>query len=140
MSKGDKLARQPAVTLDAMADRSWVIFERRLHPPLYDSVMHLAEAKKIAPAKIQHITSPEEAFQFVADGSSIAFLVKAGALLMARNGLTVRPLIEDALSLKTYLASRADNKSKVASELVRAFVRKLSTLGMGKQLSLPIPA
>jgi hypothetical protein len=31
---------------------------------------------------------------------------------------------------KTYLASRADNKSKVASELVRAFMRKLSTLGM----------
>jgi DNA-binding transcriptional LysR family regulator len=138
MSKGDKLARQPAVTLDEMADRRWVIFERRLHPPLYDSVMHLAEAKKIAPAKIQHITAPEEAFQFVADGSSIAFLVKAGALLMARNGLTVRPLVEEALSLKTYLASRADNKSRVASEFVRAYMRKVSDMKKHKQLPLPI--
>jgi hypothetical protein len=41
-------------------------------------------------------------------------------------------------SLKTYLASRADNRSKVASELVRTFVRKISNLGEGKQLSLPI--
>jgi hypothetical protein len=29
--------------------------------------------------------------------------------------------------LKTYLASRADEKSKVISELVRAFMRKLPT-------------
>jgi hypothetical protein len=40
----------------------------------------------------------------------------------------VRPLAEDALMLKTYLASRADEKSKVISELVRAFMRKLPTV------------
>jgi hypothetical protein len=34
--------------------------------------------------------------------------------------------VEEALSLKTYLASRADNRSKVASELARTFVRKIS--------------
>jgi len=138
MSKRDELAAQPSVTLDAMADRGWVLFERRLHPPLYDSVIKLAEERKIAPAKIQHITAPEEAYQFVADGSHIAFLVKAGALIMARNGITVRPLLEKTLLLKTYLASHADNQSKVASELVRAFVRKVSDVGKGKQLSLPI--
>jgi DNA-binding transcriptional LysR family regulator len=138
MSKRDELAAQPSVTLDAMADRGWVLFERRLHPPLYDSVIKLAEERKIAPAKIQHITAPEEAYQFVADGSHIAFLVKAGALIMARNGITVRPLLEKTLLLKTYLASHADNRSKVASELVRAFVRKVSDVGKGQQLSLPI--
>lgn len=58
--------------------------------------------------------------------------MKAGALIMARNGITVRPLVEKALLLKTYLASRADNESKVASELVRAFMRKLSDLSKGK--------
>jgi DNA-binding transcriptional LysR family regulator len=140
MSKRDKLAEQRSVTLNDLADRSWVIFERRLHPPVYDAVMQLARAKKIAPANIKHITAPEEAFQFVADGSSVAFLVKAGALLMSRNGITVRPLREEALLLKTYLASRADNKSKVASELVRAFMRKLANWYPAKQVTLPIPA
>jgi len=119
-----------------MAGRSWVIFERRLHPRLYDSVMKIAEEKKIAPAKIYHITVPEEAFPYVADGSSLAFLVKAGALIMARNGITVRPLAEEALSLKTYLVSRTDNESKVASELVRGFMQKVSDLGRDKQLSV----
>jgi DNA-binding transcriptional LysR family regulator len=140
MSKEDELAGRPSVTLDDLAGRSWVIFERRLHPPVYDAVMQLAEARKIAPADIQHITAPEEAFQFVADGSAVGFLVKAGALLMARNGITVRPLIEESLVLKTYLASRADNKSKVASELVRAFVRKVSNLSKARRFSLPMPA
>jgi hypothetical protein len=49
---------------------------------------------------------------------------------MARNGVPVRPLTEDALILKTYMACRANNKSKAASELVRAFMRKLSHQGM----------
>jgi DNA-binding transcriptional LysR family regulator len=140
MSKRDQLAARPSVTLNDLADRSWVIFERRLHPPVYDAVMQLARGKKIAAAHIKHITAPEEAFQFVADGSSVAFLVKAGALLMARNGITVRPLREEALLLKTYLASRADNKSKVASELVRAFMRKLANWYPAKPVILPIPA
>jgi len=138
MSKQDELAGGPFVTLDAMDNRGWILFERRLHPPIYDSIIQLAEERRIVPKKIQHITAPEEAFQSVADGSCIAFLVKAGALLMARNGITVRPLAEEALLLKTYLAARADNKSKVASELVRAFVRKVSKLTNGRQLSLPI--
>jgi hypothetical protein len=87
--------------------------------------MKLAENRKVAPAKIHHITAPEEAYPFLADGSSLAFFVKAGALVMARNGITVRPLVEKTLFLKTYLASRTDNKSKVASELVRTFMTKI---------------
>jgi hypothetical protein len=59
---------------------------------------------------------------------------------VARNGVTVRPLDEDSLILKTFLASRTDNNSKVASELVRGFMRKLSHLDDHKQLSLPISA
>jgi hypothetical protein len=54
--------------------------------------------------------------------------------------VTVRLLVEDTLVLKTFLASRADNNSKVASELVRGFMRKLSHLEENKQLSLPISA
>jgi len=125
MSKRDELASKTFVTLDAMNGRNWVIFERRIHPPLYDAVMKLAESKKVAPAEIRHITAPEEAYPFLADGSSLAFFVKAGALVMARDGITVRPLAEKTLFLKTYLASRTDNNSKVASELVRTFVTRI---------------
>lgn len=127
MSKEDELASNPFVTLDAMAGRSWVIFERRMHPPVYDSVMRLAQERSISPVKLHHIVVPEDTYPFIADGAAVAFVVKSGAIRIARDGITVRPLAEDSLILRTYLASRADEKSKVVSELVRAFMRKLET-------------
>src|SRR6202034_3312132 len=116
MSKREELARHPAVTLDQMGGRRWILFERQLHPPLYDAIVHAANQCGIRPLSIQHVTAPEEAFPFVADGSAIAFVVKAGALLIARNGVTVRPLNESSLKLRTCLVCRADDESKIASE------------------------
>lgn len=139
MSEEDKLAEQPFLTLDAMAERRWILFDRRLHPPVYDSILQVAEERKIAPAGIQHITSPEEAYPFVVDGSSVAFVVKAGALRIAYDGVTVRPLVEHEFSLKTYLTSRADNESKTLSELVRAFMRKISVFTKAYQPPLLMP-
>jgi DNA-binding transcriptional LysR family regulator len=140
MSKREDLADHPAISLNMLANRRWFLFERRLHPPLYDSILHLAQERGIRPSKIQHFTVPEEVFPFVAEGLGAAFLVKAGALRMARNGVTVRPLAEHELQLKTYLAARADNESRVASELVRAFMRKMSDVNQYKQMQLPISA
>lgn len=131
MSRRDDLACYPALTLEQMANRNWILFERRLHPPLYDSLLQSAKQRNVRPRSIQHIVAPEEAFPFVVDGASIAFLVKAGALLMARSGVTVRPLSEAALRLKTFLVSRADNDSQVMSALVRAYISKLSTALQG---------
>ncbi|HTW43960.1 MAG TPA: LysR family transcriptional regulator [Acidobacteriaceae bacterium] len=140
MARRDPLAAKPAVSLADLTGRRWILFERRLHPPVYDSILEAAEHSNARPNSIQHITTPEEAFPFVADTSAVAFLVKAGALLMARNGVTVRPLVEAELRLHTYLVSRADNDSKLASEIVRTFVSKISEVGAYRQLSLPISA
>jgi DNA-binding transcriptional LysR family regulator len=139
-SKRDELSRHPSVLLDQMGGRRWILFERQLHPPVYDAILHEATQRGIRPLSIQHITAPEEAFPFVADGSAIAFVVKAGALLMARNGVTVRPLNESSLQLKTFLVCRADDDSKIASEFVRAYMRKVSAVKSCKQLPLPISA
>jgi DNA-binding transcriptional LysR family regulator len=140
MSKRDELAKNPSVTLDAMADRCWVLFERRMHPPLYDAVMQQAEQHRIMPAKIQHITIPEDAFPFVAEEGGLVFLTKAGALRMARKGVTVRPLAEETLRVKTYLVCLADNKSKVTSELVRAFKKKLGNIDKATHSPLALSA
>jgi DNA-binding transcriptional LysR family regulator len=132
MSEEDELARRKSVTIDELAGRCWVLFERRMHPPVYDSVLQLAEVRKARPTRIQHTVIPEEAFPLIANASSIAFMVKSGALRVARNGVTVRPLAEDSLILKTYLASNAEDSSKVVSELVRAFMRKLASFSKPK--------
>jgi DNA-binding transcriptional LysR family regulator len=140
MSKRERLAQYPSVSLDQMGGRHWVLFDRHLHPPVYDAIIHAASERGIRPLSIQHVTAPEEAFPFVADGSAVAFVVKAGALLMARSGVTVRPLNESSLRLKTCLVCRADDDSKIASEFVRAYMRKMPDKKKHQQLPLPISA
>lgn len=137
MSEEDELARRQSVTLEELNGRCWVLFERRMHPLVYDSVLQLADQQKVKPSKIQHAVIPEEAFPSIANGSCIAFLVKSGALRVARNGVTVRPLAEDSLTLKTYLACHAEDSSRVVSELVRAFIRKLGTFSKPEAFAPP---
>jgi DNA-binding transcriptional LysR family regulator len=38
MSERDKLASCHSVNLEDLAGRCWILFERRLHPPLYDAI------------------------------------------------------------------------------------------------------
>jgi DNA-binding transcriptional LysR family regulator len=140
MSKREELARHPSVSLDQMGGLRWILFERQLHPPVYDAIIHAVTQRGIRPLSIQHVTAPEEAFPFVADGAAIALVVKTGALLLARNGVTVRPLNEASLQLKTCLVCRADDDSKIASEFVRAYMRKMPDKKKHQQLPLPISA
>lgn len=128
MSKEDSLSEMPSVPLEALAERVWVMPEHRIHPLVNDAILKLAEVRKVRPVKIQHIVMPEEAFPHIEDGAAVAFMVKSGALRIARSGVTIRPLAEDSLTLKTCLVSHAENRSKALSELVRTFVRKLSSL------------
>ena len=140
MSTADPLAASPSVTLEALSNHCWIIFERRLHPPLYEDVLRLAKEKKVTPKKLRHITAPEEAFPLLVEGECVAFVVKAGALLLSRNGVTVRPLTEPSLSLRTYLASRADNDSKLVSEFVRAYMRQISPRRKEVHRAIPLSA
>src|ERR1700728_1337157 len=134
------MAVRACLHLDALDGRRWILFDRRMHPPVYDAVMQLAERRKVKPARIQHVITPEEAFPFIVDSSAVALVVKSGALRIAREGVTARPLDEDTLTLKTYLASRSDDSSTVLSELVRGFMRKLGTFSKAQTYPLPMPA
>jgi len=133
MSRRDDLTSLPELSFESLANRNWILFERRLHPQLYDSILTIAHECNVRPSNIQHVTAPQEAFPFVADGDAVAFLVKAGALLMARNGVTVRPLVAGDFKLKTFLLARADNESKVASELVRAYLAFMMRDDIGEE-------
>ena len=136
MSDDDETAAHDAVSLPALEGREWVLFERRVHPSLYDLIIRVAREKHVTPDQIHHVLTPEEAFPFISQGRGLAFLPKVGALRMARGSITLRPLIEDELLLGTYVVVRADNKSKMLSEFLRTYVRKVSHFTVVKQLPL----
>jgi hypothetical protein len=61
-------------------------------------------------------------------------------LLASRNNHSVRPLNESSLRVKTCLVCRADDDTKIASEFVRAYMRKMSDKKNYRHLPLPISA
>lgn len=140
MCKDDEAAVHEQLSMAALNGREWVLFERRVHPALYDAIIRVAQERRVTPAQIHHVMTAEEAFPFIAHGRCVAFLTKSGALRIARETMTVRPLVEESLLLRTYIAARADNKSKIVSEFMRTFVKKLSHFNTVKQLPLPISA
>lgn len=137
LSEESKLADRPELKLEDVDGADWVLFERKLHPSLYDCIMRVAEDRDIRPRDIHRIMMPEEAYHFVTERNGVAFLTKAGALRIGRDGVTIRPLEEEQLMLRTYLASRSDASSKVVSEMVRGFGRKLSAMERSAQMTLP---
>jgi DNA-binding transcriptional LysR family regulator len=139
MSRDDELAHHPSIKLLQLAGKRWALFQRHSHPPLYDLFQKLAHASNVIPASVQHYMVPEESLPLLIQPKGILIVPKSGALRIARDNFTMRPLDEAALMMTTLLVSRADNTSPVLSEFVRSFVRKMNHLQVEDQMSLPIP-
>ena len=138
MSREDPLAQLPALELDHLSRRRWLLFQRNSHPPLYDLIQKLADERRVVPNAIQHFMVPEECLPLLLDPGGIVIAPKSGALRIARDGLTMRPLEDARLRMRTRLISRADNPSPAISELFRTFMRRLKQLRVENQMSLPL--
>lgn len=122
------LADCPSLNLRDLDGCPWMLFARSVQPGTFDSIVRLANERGIRWAELQEILAPEEAFQSLVERNGVAVLTRSAALRIARDGVTMRPLAEQRLTLKTYLACRSDNESKLVSEMVRGFGRKLRIL------------
>lgn len=139
ISREDDLAAFPFVEFRQLAKRRWILFQRQSHPPLYDLIQKRAQELRIVPSALQHFMIPEEAIPLMSESGGVVIVGKSGALRIARDGLTMRPLKEETLITNTLLISRSNNDSKVISELVRSFMRRMKSLVADEQMSLPIP-
>ena len=139
MSREDELADYPSIKLPQLGGKRWALFQRHSHPPLYDLFQKLSQQSNIIPASVQHYMVPEESLPLLIQPNGIVIVPKIGALRIARDNFTMRPLDESALTLTTLLVSRSDNASPVLSEFVRSLGRKMSHLHADNQMSLPIP-
>lgn len=139
ISRDDQLASLPALRLEHLAGRRWIMFQRNSHPPLYDLILTCAQDAKAIPSAIQHFMVPEETIPLLIAPLGIVIAPKSGAVRIARDGYTMRPIAEERLMTSTLLISRSDNASPALSELVRGFMRKMKQIKINDQMSLPIP-
>jgi DNA-binding transcriptional LysR family regulator len=138
MPTGDELAAYKEVRLNQMERRLWVLFGPHTNAHLYNEILAVTSEKEIYPTDIFHFTTPDEASGLVREHHGLALLPRTAAWRIARDGITIRPLAEDRLRLVTSLAVRADSKSKLVNEFVKAAGRKLTDLGQRGQSRLPL--
>jgi DNA-binding transcriptional LysR family regulator len=134
LRENEELARKYEIRLIDCHQRNWIFFGRHLHPLLYDTVMSHVKAEGVVPGEVHHVTTAEEAAHMVTQYNALAFYTRSGSWRIARNGLTMRPLSANELNFNTALVVRADDRTRLVSEFVRASIRKLQgDLGLKQQ-------
>jgi len=132
-----RCANKQSVTLKDLASMPWVLFERHIHPLLYDGFIDRAHQLGITVKRIYHIAQAEEACEVARTVGGAAFLSAQGAEHLAKDEMIARPLEEKSIFLKTQVLIRRDNPTKLASEFVRAFMKRLDHAGL-YQPELPL--
>jgi DNA-binding transcriptional LysR family regulator len=137
ISETSALTVKRTLGLQDLDEIPWILFARQVHPTLYDAIHERAMSLGIVATERHHVISAELAAQLVFRTGGAAILNKHGAWRMAMDGLTMRPLDEPEIVMRTVLAVRND-ASRLVSELVRATVRKLKSLSAPSQGTLPL--
>lgn len=140
MSRDDLLAARQHVQFADMQNRAWVLFSRHVSPYLYDAILNEVARAGVRSSELHHVTCAEEAVPLIVEHGGLAFLTRTGAWRIARDGITMRPLAEDSVKLVTNLAVRADTKSRLVKDFVKATARKLESLRRPAQARLPLSA
>jgi DNA-binding transcriptional LysR family regulator len=132
------LSSKTSLKLNDLRNERWIVFQKRLHPILYDRLMKRTHETGFEPKRLDHILYADEAEHMLTAAPGVAFLTMANAMKLNGNRLVARPLDEATLCLDEWLAARSDDSSKVVSEFVRAFVTKSKTVLQPPQMTLPI--
>lgn len=134
----DELAANRELRMSDMQNRNWILLGRHANQHLYDLIQYVASDNGVRSADIHQVMSPEEASELIRERKGLAFLPRHGAWRIARDGITMRPLVEDRLRLVTSLAVRADSKSRLVREFVRSVAHKITQVRPLVQGRLPL--
>jgi DNA-binding transcriptional LysR family regulator len=131
------LATRSEFVLRDLDQVPWILFAPQVHPVLYEAISERALKVGADPSEKQHVTSAEQAAQLVKRTGGVAFLTKGEAWRVAVDGLTLRPLAESGLMVRTVLVARND-AGRLVSEFMRAIVRKVRRIATPRQQNLPL--
>ncbi len=137
MLEDDLLAKQYEIECFDLEHNSCILFERHVHPHLYDALIRVARPASQPGRSLHHVMTAEEGSNLVRRGLGIAILTQSGAWRIAKNGITIRPL-KCGVTLETRLTCRSDTQSPVVSAFNRGFVRRLGEVHRGHLPSPPL--
>ena len=122
----DPLCAKRELGIRDLSNRKLAMFERQVNPSVIDRVRKIFLEEQVHPAEVQSFIQPDEAAALVLQRNSLALLTKTAAWRVSHEVITIRPLRDERLMLRTFLAARPDEQSRLVSEFVRATVKRLS--------------
>jgi DNA-binding transcriptional LysR family regulator len=137
LEQGSTLSCRRELSLADLYNVPWILFAQQVHPSLHGALAERAVELSVEPPERHYVTSAEHAAQLVKSTGGVAFLTKRGAWRVAVDGLTIRPLREPGIEVRTVLAARKD-ASRLVGEYLRAVVRRIKQISQPSQRDLPL--
>ena len=101
------------------------MLERNVNHSVYDRLQKAMAEDGVRPTEVQHILQAEEAAAQILQNDSIALLPKFAAWRISDGIITLRPLQDERILLKTFLVARPDEPSRLIAEFVKATARRM---------------
>ena len=124
MLEENPLALQSEVECGDLERSSCILFERHVHPYLYDTLTRVAKPASQPGKSLYHMMTAEEGSNLIRRGLGVVVLTQAGAWRISKNGITMRPL-NCEVRLETRLTCRSDTRSPVINAFYKAFVKSV---------------
>jgi DNA-binding transcriptional LysR family regulator len=137
LERTSELAGRKELAIQDLKNLSWILFAHQVQPVLYESIFECATKAGVDPLERHHVTSAEHAAQLVKATGGAGFLTKHDAWRVAVDGLTIRPLAEPGVQVRTVLTARNDS-GRLVGEFVRGVVRKIRDISAPSQRNLPL--
>ena len=134
-------AQNETLVLQDLAKDEWILFAKRVHPLVHETIMDTARRESIAPKHPHDVIAPQQALDLVSENLGVAILTQPMARSLHADGVVVKPLSDASLCFETCVIMRADNDSRLVNEFVRMFLRKYAPQRVPpKQMELSPPA
>jgi DNA-binding transcriptional LysR family regulator len=125
LCNSDRLCSKREPKLSDLSGRPWALLEQNVNHSVYDRLQKAMAEDGIHPTEVQHILQAEEAAALILQYDGIALLPKFAAWRISDSIVTLRPLQDERLLLKTFLVARPDEPSRLVAEFVKATAKRI---------------
>jgi DNA-binding transcriptional LysR family regulator len=120
-------AHKESLVLEDLAKDQWILFAKRVHPLVYETIIDTARRNSIIPKHAHNTMSPQQAVDLVSERVGVAILAEPPPQGFKVDGVVIKPLSDASLQLETCVVMRADDDSRLVNEYGRAFLRRYSS-------------
>jgi DNA-binding transcriptional LysR family regulator len=127
--------------LQDLAEDEWILFPKRLHPIIHETVMEAARRDGITPKCVHAAVTAEQAVQLVSEQVGVGIISKPHPLAFRAKGVVLKPFSDKSLHFETCVVMRKDDDSRLTNQFVRSFLRRFRLPAqVGSQMELSLSA